>query len=386
MNVLPNHLVKSLKEDFKKLDYSKWERCNRSKTEPPPWVILPPLHNKTTRSPSERYPATGREESGTSSATHNFFPTTDKPGKSHPNTGHEESTASSMGRLSRRRRNERVKLDPITLKKQENIKTLNLLIMSSKKALVELEKHCALLQESNVRMAGEIDSTDRQSVSRAREFLIRHDKLGSSIAAFNSWSHSQMEQAKTELQEAETAAKNKLSGLHEQLRGVKAELVNAQAELHTLKTYKDKEYPVKALRIAEIKREIEKLKETQQDENEDVNLLCQTEIVYLERRSQHEEQEVLSVIAKKNVSYIPCVVKLMAAHNQTIKKEIGIHKKEIAELEDKNRELIKSVQELQISRTNIRKDIFQDVFPKSDKCTPDMEVTLNIPREEWLPI
>lgn len=258
--------------------------------------------------------------------------------------------------------------------------------MSRKKALVELEKHCALLQESNVRMAGEIDSTDRQSVSSAREFLIRHDKLGSSIAAFNSWSHSQMEQAKTELQEAETAAKNKLSGLHEQLRGVKAELVNAQAELHTLKTYKDKEYPVKALRIAEIKREIEKLKETQQDENEDVNLLCQTEIVYLERRSQHEEQEVLSVIAKQNVSYIPCVVKLMAAHNQTIKKEIGIHKKEIAELEDKNRELIKSVQELQISRTNIRKDIFQDVFPKSDKCTPDMEVTLNIPREEWLPI
>ncbi|XP_021465880.1 uncharacterized protein C20orf96 homolog isoform X2 [Oncorhynchus mykiss] len=367
MNVLPNHLVKSLKEDFKKLDYSKWERCNRSKTEPPPWVILPPLHNKTTGSPSERSPATGREESGTSSATHNFFPTTDKPGKSHPNTGHEESTASSMGRLSRRRRNERVKLDPITLKKQENIKTLNLLIMSRKKALVELEKHCALLQESNVRMAGEIDSTDRQSVSSAREFLIRHDKLGSSIAAFNSWSHSQMEQAKTEVQEAETAAKNKLSGLHEQLRGVKAELVNAQAELHTLKTYKDKEYPVKALRIAEIKREIEKLKETQQDENEDVNLLCQTEIVYLERRSQHEEQEVLSVIAKQNVSYIPCVVKLMAAHNQTIKKEIGIHKKEIAELEDKNRELIKSVQELQISRTNIRKDIFQDVFPKSDK-------------------
>jgi hypothetical protein len=55
-----------------------------------------------------------------------------------------------------------------------------------------------------------------------------------------------------------------LPGLHEQLRGVKAELVNAQAELHTLKTYKDKEYPVKALRIAEIKREIEKLKETQQ--------------------------------------------------------------------------------------------------------------------------
>lgn len=49
---------------------------------------------------------------------------------------------------------------------------------------------------------------------------------------------------------------------------------------------------------------------------------------------------------------------------------------EIAELEDKNRELIQSVQELQISRTNIRKDIFQDVFPKSDKYVKVMEGTL----------
>lgn len=36
---------------------------------------------------------------------------------------------------------------------------------------------------------------------------------------------------------------------------------------------------------------------------------------------------LLSLCFQQNVSYIPSVVKLMAAHNQTIKKEIGIHKK-----------------------------------------------------------
>ena len=54
------------------------------------------------------------------------------------------------------------------------------------------------------------------------------------------------------------------AGLQNQLTGVKSKLLRAQAELHTLKTYKDKEYPVKALLIADMKREIIKLKDAQQ--------------------------------------------------------------------------------------------------------------------------
>lgn len=45
---------------------------------------------------------------------------------------------------------------------------------------------------------------------------------------------------------------------------IHAKLADAQAELHILKTYKDKEYPVKVLMITDIKREIAKLEETQQ--------------------------------------------------------------------------------------------------------------------------
>ena len=54
------------------------------------------------------------------------------------------------------------------------------------------------------------------------------------------------------------------SALQRELSEIHAKLANAQAELHTLKTYKDKEYPVKVLIITNIKREIEKLEETQQ--------------------------------------------------------------------------------------------------------------------------
>lgn len=47
------------------------------------------------------------------------------------------------------------------------------------------------------------------------------------------------------------------------------------------------------------------------------------------------------------------------------------------ELEQKNEELIKSIQELQLSRPNIRKEIFPDVFLKSDKWVDeDIETEL----------
>lgn len=49
----------------------------------------------------------------------------------------------------------------------------------------------------------------------------------------------------------------------------------------------------------------------------------------------------------------------------------------IMELEQKNEELMKSIQELQLSRPNIRTEIFPDVFLKSDKWVDeDIETEL----------
>jgi len=52
--------------------------------------------------------------------------------------------------------------------------------------------------------------------------------------------------------------------LQKQLDMVKAEVVKARKELRFLKTYKDMEFPVKALQIADMKKKLDKLKEMQQ--------------------------------------------------------------------------------------------------------------------------
>ncbi|XP_062334357.1 uncharacterized protein C20orf96 homolog isoform X2 [Osmerus eperlanus] len=370
MTALPNHVVKSLK-DLKKVDYSKWERRSKDRDAPKDqrdaaWEVLHPRPHITK--PRQKKVIEGKPSQ-----------------KTRPATGFKESKTLPSGQSWRRRSDAVDQLDPASLRRKDNIKTLKMLICARQRAIEELEKHCSTLQLSNALAASHIRDIDSQSVTSAQDLLIRYEKLGSSIAAFNGWSHSQISQAQGELREVENHGNTLVQGLQNQLTGVKSKLLRAQAELHTLKTYKDKEYPVKALLIADMKREIIKLKDAQQDEQEDVSVLCQTEMLNLQRQTKRSEDEVLRAVAKKRMLNVPSVVKVMATHNSTMKKELEIHKQEIALLESSTSSLLQSVQELQNSPSS-RRLLFPHLFPSADRCLPDTDVSLNIPQEKWLPI
>ncbi|XP_042590112.1 uncharacterized protein C20orf96-like [Cyprinus carpio] len=109
-------------------------------------------------------------------------------------------------------------------------------------------------------------------------------------------------------------------------------------------------------------------------------------MVNLERR-QCEKEQVLSAVVEKHASHFPSIVKLMASQNDTMREEIHKQKRLVMEMERKNEELRKCIRELQLSRPkNLRREIFPDVFLKSDKCTPDMDVHLNVPQVDLLPV
>ncbi|XP_051529076.1 uncharacterized protein C20orf96 homolog, partial [Myxocyprinus asiaticus] len=269
---------------------------------------------------------------------------------------------------------------------KDNFKALKLLITSTKEAIKVLEEHCEHLKERNLQIAKTIIDTERSSFSRAKELLIQQVQMGRSVAFFKQWSGSQIRNIKAELTDIQEASQKHLHDLQEQLDIVTSKVVKAKKELHTLKTYKDMEYPVKALQIADMESELNKLREKKQVEQKDVTLLFKKEMANLERCQRQREQAVLSAIAEKHESLIPPIIKLMASHNHTLREEIHMYRKEIMELRQKTKELMKSIQELKLSRPNLRREIFPDVFLKSDKCSPDMDVHLNIPQEDLLPI
>ncbi|XP_076860417.1 uncharacterized protein C20orf96-like isoform X2 [Brachyhypopomus gauderio] len=330
MNKLPKHLFCTLKDDLKNLDYSKWERSKTTNgfksTEARPilWASAGPARQPAR--PSHRPISEQHGESTPHTEVKHVQ--SEKAGRSRESSIQESPTAPS--RLSRRTQNKR-------------------------------------WEDKSVSMN---DTTKIQQRSGA---------------AYSKWSTMQITQARAELRDTVQEAKNQLSGLQVKLEAVMAQVLDARTELHTLKTYKDKEYPVKALQIANMKVDLDKLQKAQQDECDDVSVLCQTEMASLEKQLQQKEQEVLSAIAKQSVSCVPPLVKHMVLHNHTMKREIKLHKQEIMELEEENSALLRNIQALQLLRPNCSKEVF-NVFPKSDRCDPDIDVHLSVKRHDCLPI
>ncbi|XP_043108579.1 uncharacterized protein C20orf96 homolog [Puntigrus tetrazona] len=346
------------------MDYRKWERNTRPK--PLLWAIP---HQKAVVSSIK-----GEIRS---------FPT----GKSGKSRSYVRNEFTTLPKFPTRRTAEKVEEDQISSKRKYDIKELTLLIKSRKEAIKDLEELCEQLQERNLQMATSIVDTERSSFTRTNELLIQTEQKKRSTVALKRWNDGLIKSAKAEMRDKKDATQTHLSGLRKQLDLLKAKVVEAQKELRKLRTYKDMEFPIKALQIADMERKLDRLKEMQQKEKEDLNLFFKKEMFNLERRRCQREQEVLSAVVEKHASQIPPIVKLMASQNDSIREAIHKKKKFVLEMEQKNEELRKSIQELQLLRPkNIRREIFPSVFLKSDKCTPDMDVHLNIPQADLLPM
>jgi len=80
-------------------------------------------------------------------------------------------------------------------------------------------------------------------------------------------------------------------------------------------------------------------------------------------------------------------LKEMAKQNQVMQAEIDYHKEQIASLSLNVESLRQEVKQLLAHpKTNVRLQIFPELFKYETKCTPDMDVVLDIPRAELLPI
>ncbi|KTF98601.1 hypothetical protein cypCar_00007708, partial [Cyprinus carpio] len=226
-----------------------------------------------------------------------------------------------------------------------------LLIKSRKEAIKDLEELCEQLQERNLQMARSIMDTDRSSFARTNELLIQTEQKRvseiRSTVALKRWKESLVKSAKTELRDIKEASQTHLSerskclGIHilcavivlflqwllmNQLDLLKVKVVEAQKELRRLKTYKDMEFPVKGLQIADMERKLDRLKEMEQKEQKELNLFFKKEMVNLERR-QCEKEQVLSAVVEKHASHFPSIVKLMASQNDTMREEIHKQKR-----------------------------------------------------------
>ncbi|XP_067856858.1 uncharacterized protein C20orf96 homolog [Heptranchias perlo] len=380
--VTENNIMKSLEKECVTIDYSQWERTDRrgrgrrAQTSSLPPIRWSPeaLGNHWTIVKKDKQKSAAHRATQEQNKSEGIFrPCTAQfcsPKCNHP--WHKRIVIRED--------------DACLIEMKEKINILKYLITAKKKQMDEYKDYGKTLLNMNMRLSKEIKETDEVAMKDSRNLLVQYGKLRKGISGVGEWKRQEIEAARVDLEDTEKIVEQKFGELHRQVEEVNTRIRNAKEELLMLKGFRDKEFPVYALRIVELQREIGKLPQKHQDELDDVGQIALAQRRKLEGAFKEKEQEILQKIAEEQFRFIPPGLHELMLHNTVMKKEIEIHKEMNKDMERDNLELQQKMLQLLKSKRDNREEIFADILKKQPKCTPDMEVVLDIPREEWLPI
>lgn len=289
--------------------------------------------------------------------------------------------------LTYREKRQAVKLQEEEKRRWERITVLELRIQTRTKTLQQYKRRIKELLEENFKLKSEIDNAETDTHGGVKKLLRKYEKYRGGIAQLNSNFAKEFEEAQTELEITRHRVERDLKVLEQQVADMDERLKTKQDEMRVLNSYKDKEYPVKAMMIANLMKEIESVKNSNQEDTEELEHIINTEIGKYEKERILASNEITRNVTEEAVGLMHPSLKDMALQNMVMKKEIEFHQKEQVALREVNRELEAEVDGLlRDPKTNIRLQMFPEFFPSRPKCTPDMDVVLDIPTQQWLPI
>ncbi|XP_042317195.1 uncharacterized protein C20orf96 homolog isoform X2 [Sceloporus undulatus] len=268
----------------------------------------------------------------------------------------------------------------------DNIKIMQRIAKSRRSSLDKLKHHSNVLLKKNQELVEKIKEMDADTARQARDLLQQHDMFGTILTTLVDSSENQVGRAKRELLEKEKMVEKNMGKLDMEMTRTNAKVQALQDELNVLRSYMDKEYPVKAVQIASLMRSIRNLNEEQQDELDDVEDLSQRFLETLAEKAFEEQEHVYQSIAEKKLRQYQDGLEQMSRNNLELKRQIAGQKEIIGELVKEIKELHRSIIKLHHSIGDPRDVIFADVLLRRPKCTPDMDVVLNIPTDEDFPL
>ncbi|KAM9648204.1 LOW QUALITY PROTEIN: uncharacterized protein C20orf96 homolog [Morphnus guianensis] len=392
----------SITEEFKRIDYSKWQKAEAEERKSPAHrLTLPLLTSKDKKKKGEKNKPVA------------FMLSKKPPLPSETSSSQEKYRSFTQRKLA--------------LKKAELAKTLEEIKITTnltnlkKNAVEELKQRSAHLAETNCRLMKDIQHTDDSTAKQARTLLQQYEVFQRVKAIVQTFNQNRLDTARAELQETEKTMEKNLGKLQQQLDEVTSKVQVLQDELSVLRTYIDGQYPEQAVQIALLQRSIQKLKEQQQvprplfsvarEEGEgrggrNIWLSCLTFLLFLctpsccsqeeidkteemgkaileelEEKARAEQEALLQKVVEEMLLHQDGL-KQMVKNNHILRCEILRQREIIKDLEEEIGELKRSIQTLRQSARDPRELIFADILLHRPKCMPDTEVVLSLPAKE----
>ncbi|KAM6148225.1 uncharacterized protein C20orf96-like [Rhynchocyon petersi] len=258
-------------------------------------------------------------------------------------------------------------------------------LKSRRASLQDLKKHEKFLTERNQDLVKAIQNMEENTARKMRGILQQQNILENIVDTLERWSRESLEELKCELQEWEKKEERKMHCLEQQVEQLNAKIKKTLEEINFLSTYMDHEYPVKVVQIATLVRQIQQLKDIQQDELYDLSEMRKMVLQSLSNDIQRKKEDFLKSLAMRILQPHEEILVRKARDNQLMLKYMDKFRDFIDQSVGEMPLLRTQVQHLQVQVQKHREIIFEDILLRRPKCTPDMDVILNIPVEEMLP-
>ncbi|XP_022350224.1 uncharacterized protein C20orf96 homolog [Enhydra lutris kenyoni] len=353
----PSHSgIRSTIYNFQNLDYVPWQR-SKQKTKSP---TLPPILQ--TR---------GHQKSKTKTLTSVL------PGL------HSKPTTSMTSQLRNPQEKHRGRLD--SGKTQKKMRLLRALLRNRQTTLQELSSHEVFLTKLNLELIKDIQDMEDSSALKVRTMLQEQDILQTIVDILEYSNKKKLQQLKCELKEWEEKEESKMKSLAQQVEQLNAKIEKTSKEVSFLSTYMDHEYPVKSVQIASLVRQLQQIKDNQQDELDDLGEMRRMVLQSLSNQIQKKKKKLLQALVVKSQQPHQEALLQKTRDNQDMLKYMDKFREFINQFEEEIPILKAELEQLQVQVQEPREIVFADVLLRRPKCTPDMDVILNIPVEELLP-
>ncbi|XP_049725431.1 uncharacterized protein C20orf96 homolog isoform X1 [Elephas maximus indicus] len=349
--------IRSTIHKYQALDYGPWQRSNQ-KTKP---STLPPVQPTSNNKKNKRKGFISLQPALLSKSV--------------------LSVASQPRSHRELRRGE--KLDPG--KMQAKIRLLRLVLRNRRTSLQMLQNHENFLTKVNQDLVKTIQDMEDSTALKVREMLQQQNILGNVIDILEYSNKKRLEELKCELQEWEEKEESQINYLEKQVEQLDAKIKKIHEEVNFLSTYMDHEYPVRLVQIANLLRQLQQTRDRQQDELDELGEMRKMVLQSLSNKIQRKEKGLLKSLVMKVLDPHQEVLVQNTRDNQEMLKYMDEFRDFIDQFTEEMPLLRAQVQQLQAQIRDRREIIFEDVLLRRPKCTPEMDVILNIPVEELLP-
>ncbi|XP_019314427.1 uncharacterized protein C20orf96 homolog isoform X2 [Panthera pardus] len=296
---------------------------------------------------------------------------------------HSKSATSMTSQLRQPQEMHREKLD--SGKAQAKIRLMKTLLRNERNSLQELCSHEVFLTTLNWELVKAIQDMEDSSALNARAMLQQQDILATIVDILECSNKKKLRQLTCELKEWEEKEESKIKHLEQQVEQLNATIEKTQKEVNFLSTYMDREYPVKSVQIANLVRQLQQIKDSQQDELDDLNEMRRKVLESLSEQIQRKKKNLLRSLVVKNQQRHQEALLQKIRDGQDMLKCRGKFREFISQFEEEIPILKAEVGRLKVQVQEPRETVFADVLLRRPKCPPDMDVILNIPVEELLP-